>query len=247
MGGQCCAAIPRIATCATPTVTGWSANRLAQAASALPKASRRRPRGRIPARSRPRRPPRNPERPLRNPRKNPPDPNRARRKSPGVRVGGRLPTSPSGVHRPGAGHGRGDAGRSADRPGGLSRWLARTTVLRKRKRAFGDEPALRRWRADRTMQFRETPLPALGRGAASHYGRRPPTPRPPLRNSDKARSRSLATSSRPVPAPTPEQSRPAFGGPARAAVPIFELPCPTKADGDSPNYAATFPAARGPV
>ena len=51
-------------------------------------------------------------------------------------------------------------GRSADRPDGLSRWLARTTVLRKRQRAFGDGPALRRWLADRTMQFRETPLPA---------------------------------------------------------------------------------------
>ena len=53
-----------------------------------------------------------------------------------------------------------DAGRSADRPDGVSRWLARTTVLRKRQRAFGDGPALRRWLADRTMQFRETPLPA---------------------------------------------------------------------------------------
>ena len=53
-----------------------------------------------------------------------------------------------------------DTGRSADRPGGLSRWLARTTVLRKRQRAFGDGPALRRWLADRAMQFRETPLPA---------------------------------------------------------------------------------------
>ena len=53
-----------------------------------------------------------------------------------------------------------DAGRSAERPDGVSRWLARTTVLRKRQRAFGDGPALRRWLADRTMQFRETPLPA---------------------------------------------------------------------------------------
>ena len=53
-----------------------------------------------------------------------------------------------------------EAGRSADRPDGVSRWLARTTVLRKRQRAFGDGPALRRWLADRTMQFRETPLPA---------------------------------------------------------------------------------------
>ena len=53
-----------------------------------------------------------------------------------------------------------DAGRSADRADGVSRWLARTTVLRKRQRAFGDGPALRRWLADRTMQFRETPLPA---------------------------------------------------------------------------------------
>ena len=53
-----------------------------------------------------------------------------------------------------------NAARSADRPDGVSRWLARTTVLRKRQRAFGDGPALRRWLADRTMQFRETPLPA---------------------------------------------------------------------------------------
>ncbi|MCY3837622.1 MAG: hypothetical protein OXH09_03035 [Gammaproteobacteria bacterium] len=53
-----------------------------------------------------------------------------------------------------------DAGRSADRADGVSRWLARTTVLRRRQRAFGDGPALRRWLADRTMQFRETPLPA---------------------------------------------------------------------------------------
>ena len=53
-----------------------------------------------------------------------------------------------------------DAGRPADRPDGVSRWLARTTVLRRRQRAFGDGPALRRWLADRTMQFRETPLPA---------------------------------------------------------------------------------------
>ena len=53
-----------------------------------------------------------------------------------------------------------EAGRPADRPDGVSRWLARTTVLSKRQRAFGDGPALRRWLADRTMQFRETPLPA---------------------------------------------------------------------------------------
>ena len=53
-----------------------------------------------------------------------------------------------------------DAGRSADRQDGVGRWLARTTVLRKRQRGFGDRPALRRWLADRTMQFRETPLPA---------------------------------------------------------------------------------------
>ena len=53
-----------------------------------------------------------------------------------------------------------DAGRSADRQDGVGRWLARTTVLRKRQRAFGDGPALRQWLADRTMQFRETPLPA---------------------------------------------------------------------------------------
>ena len=51
-------------------------------------------------------------------------------------------------------------GRPAHRPGGLSRWLARMTVLRKPQRAFGDEAALKRWLADRTMQFRETPLPA---------------------------------------------------------------------------------------
>ncbi len=53
-----------------------------------------------------------------------------------------------------------DAERSADRQDGVGRWLARTTVLRKRQRAFGDGPALRQWLADRTMQFRETPLPA---------------------------------------------------------------------------------------
>ena len=53
-----------------------------------------------------------------------------------------------------------EAGRSAHRPGGLSRWLARMAVLRKPQRAFGDEAALKRWLADRTMQFRETPLPA---------------------------------------------------------------------------------------
>ena len=53
-----------------------------------------------------------------------------------------------------------DAGRPAECPGGLSRWLARMTVLRKPQRAFGDEAALKRWLADRTMQFRETPLPA---------------------------------------------------------------------------------------
>ena len=53
-----------------------------------------------------------------------------------------------------------EAGRPADRADGVSRWLARTTVLRKRQRAFGDGPALRRWLADRTMQFRETLLPA---------------------------------------------------------------------------------------
>ena len=53
-----------------------------------------------------------------------------------------------------------DAGRSADRPDGVSRWLARTTVLRRRRRAFGDGPTLRQWLADRTMRFRETPLPA---------------------------------------------------------------------------------------
>ena len=53
-----------------------------------------------------------------------------------------------------------EAGRSGGPSGRVSRWLARTTVLRKRQRAFGDGPALRRWLADRTMQFRETPLPA---------------------------------------------------------------------------------------
>ena len=41
-----------------------------------------------------------------------------------------------------------DAGRPAARPDGVSRWLARTTVLRKRQRAFGDGPALP-WLADR--------------------------------------------------------------------------------------------------
>ena len=33
-------------------------------------------------------------------------------------------------------------------------------ALRKRQRAFGTEAVLRRWLADRSMQFRETPLPA---------------------------------------------------------------------------------------
>ena len=42
----------------------------------------------------------------------------------------------------------------------VRRWLARTKVVRKRQRAHGTEPALRKWIADRTLQLRETPLPA---------------------------------------------------------------------------------------
>ena len=53
-----------------------------------------------------------------------------------------------------------ETGRTTARPDGVSRWLARTMALRKRQRAFGTEAVLRRWLADRSMQFRETPLPA---------------------------------------------------------------------------------------
>ena len=45
-------------------------------------------------------------------------------------------------------------------PGRVREWLARTKILRKKQRAHGTEPALRRWTADRAMQLRETPLPA---------------------------------------------------------------------------------------
>ena len=53
-----------------------------------------------------------------------------------------------------------ETARSAHPPDRVGRWLARTKILRKRQRAFGSESALRRWTADRAMQFRETPLPA---------------------------------------------------------------------------------------
>ena len=53
-----------------------------------------------------------------------------------------------------------EAAPSTDPPDRVRRWLARTKVLRKRQRAFGSESALRQWIADRTMQLRETPLPA---------------------------------------------------------------------------------------
>ena len=48
----------------------------------------------------------------------------------------------------------------AETPDRVRRWLERTNVLRKRQRAHGSESALRRWIADRTLQLRETPLPA---------------------------------------------------------------------------------------
>ena len=48
-------------------------------------------------------------------------------------------------------------GKTPDR---LGRWLARTKALHKRQRAYGSESALRQWIADRTLQLRETPLPA---------------------------------------------------------------------------------------
>ena len=49
---------------------------------------------------------------------------------------------------------------SGNAPDRVRRWLARTTALRKRQRAYGSESALRHWIADRAMQLRETPLPA---------------------------------------------------------------------------------------
>ena len=41
----------------------------------------------------------------------------------------------------------------------VSRWIARTTTLRKRQRAYGPIESLRRWTAERGFQLRETPLP----------------------------------------------------------------------------------------
>ncbi|MCY3838006.1 MAG: hypothetical protein OXH09_05055, partial [Gammaproteobacteria bacterium] len=49
---------------------------------------------------------------------------------------------------------------SGNTPDGLGRWLARTKALQKRQRAYGSESALRQWIAGRTLQLRETPLPA---------------------------------------------------------------------------------------
>ena len=48
----------------------------------------------------------------------------------------------------------------ADPADAIRRWMARTSVLRKRQRAFGTAQALRQWLADRNLQFRESPLPA---------------------------------------------------------------------------------------
>ena len=53
-----------------------------------------------------------------------------------------------------------ETGRAAETPGRIREWLARTKILRKKQRAFGPEPVLRRWLDDRALQFRETPLPA---------------------------------------------------------------------------------------
>ena len=50
--------------------------------------------------------------------------------------------------------------RSSNTPDRVRRWLARTKALRKRQRAYGNEPAPRHWIADRAMQLRETALPA---------------------------------------------------------------------------------------
>ena len=125
------------------------------APGARPTASRRRPSRGIPAMSKPKRPKRNP------PRNHPP-PNRVpRRRGPEVRAGGRVPTSPwpSTSTWCGPWRRRTPGGRWTVRDG-VTRRLAQTTVLRKRQRAFGDGPAPRRWLADRTMLFRETPLPA---------------------------------------------------------------------------------------
>lgn len=41
----------------------------------------------------------------------------------------------------------------------VSRWIARTTALRKRQRAYGPIESLRHWTAERGFQLRETPLP----------------------------------------------------------------------------------------
>lgn len=48
----------------------------------------------------------------------------------------------------------------AGTPSRVRQWLARTRSLRKRQRAYGTEPALRKWIAERGMQSREIPLPA---------------------------------------------------------------------------------------
>ena len=53
-----------------------------------------------------------------------------------------------------------ETARSGDAPDRVRRWLARTKSLGKRQRAYGSESALRHWTADRSLQLRETPLPA---------------------------------------------------------------------------------------
>ena len=46
------------------------------------------------------------------------------------------------------------------RPNRIEHWIARTTALKKRQRAYGTAESLRQWTADRGMQLRESPLPA---------------------------------------------------------------------------------------
>ena len=49
---------------------------------------------------------------------------------------------------------------SANPPNRIRRWIARTTMLRKRQRAYGTQALLKQWMADRGLQLREAPLPA---------------------------------------------------------------------------------------
>ena len=51
----------------------------------------------------------------------------------------------------------GNAARPSNRVG---EWVARTQSLKKRQRAYGTTPALRKWALDRNLQPRESPLPA---------------------------------------------------------------------------------------